>query len=129
MDAIGEPPPVVVATVEVAPPPASRGPFVWLLITSVSYQRNLLARPLALIPPEVTFDNYRMVLGMVRFHAEGQAAKILPSMLNSLIVAAAVTGVNLVIGTTAGYAYARIRVPLKTFSLFALLFMPTPFVF
>ena len=98
------------------------GPFVWLFITSVSYQRNLLARPLALIPPEVTFDNYRMVLGMVRFHAEGQAAKILPSMLNSLIVAAAVTGVNLVIGTTAGYAYARFRVPLKTFSLFALLF-------
>jgi multiple sugar transport system permease protein len=98
------------------------GPFVWLFVTSVSYQRNLLARPLALIPPEVTFDNYRMVLGMVRFHAEGQAAKILPSMLNSLIVAAAVTGVNLVIGTTAGYAYARFRVPLKTFSLFALLF-------
>jgi multiple sugar transport system permease protein len=98
------------------------GPFVWLFITSVSYQRNLLARPLALIPPEITFDNYRMVLGMVRFHAEGQAAKILPSMLNSLIVAGAVTAVNLVIGTTAGYAYARFRVPLKTFSLFALLF-------
>ena len=98
------------------------GPFVWLFVTSVSYQRNLLARPLAFIPPEVTLDNYRMVLGMVRFHAEGQAAKILPSMLNSLIVAAAVTAVNLVIGTTAGYAYARFRVPLKTFSLFALLF-------
>jgi multiple sugar transport system permease protein len=98
------------------------GPFVWLFITSVSYQRNLLARPLAFIPPEVTMDNYRMVLGMVRFHAEGQAAKIVPSMFNSLIVAAAVTIVNLVIGTTAGYAYARFRVPLKTFSLFALLF-------
>jgi multiple sugar transport system permease protein len=98
------------------------GPFVWLFVTSVSYQGNLLARPLAFIPPEVTLDNYRMVLGMVRFHAEGQAAKILPSMLNSLIVAGAVTIVNLVIGTTAGYAYARFRVPLKTFSLFALLF-------
>ena len=98
------------------------GPFAWLLITSVSYQRNLLARPLAFVPPEVTLDNYLMVLGMIRFHAEGQAAKILPSMLNSLIVAAAVTLVNLIIGTTAGYAYARFRVPLKTFSLFALLF-------
>ena len=98
------------------------GPFVWLFVTSVSYQRNLLARPLAFVPPEVTLDNYRMVLGMIRFHAEGQAAKILPSMLNSLIVAAVVTIVNLIIGTTAGYAYARFRVPLKTFSLFALLF-------
>jgi multiple sugar transport system permease protein len=98
------------------------GPFVWLFVTSISYQRHLLARPLSFVPPEVTFDNYRMVLGFVRFHAEGQAAKILPSMLNSLIVAAVVTAVNLAIGTTAGYAYARFRFPLKTVSLFALLF-------
>ena len=63
-----------------------------------------------------------MILGLVRFHAEGQAAKILPSMLNTLIVASVVTMVNLVVGTTAGYAYARFRFPLKTFSLFALLF-------
>ena len=98
------------------------GPFVWLFVTSVSYQRNLLARPLAFVPPEITLDNYRMILGLVRFHAEGQAAKILPSMLNSLIVASAVTVLNLAVGTTAGYAYARFRFPLKLLSLFALLF-------
>ena len=98
------------------------GPFVWLFVTSISYQRNLLARPLSFIPPETTLDNYRMILGLVRFHAEGQAAKILPAMLNSLIVASLVTALNLVVGTTAGYAYARYRFPLKTFSLFALLF-------
>ena len=97
-------------------------PFVWLFVTSISYQRNLLSRPLAFIPPEVTFDNYRMVLGLVRFHAEGQAAKILPSMLNSLVVAAVVTVINLAVGTTAGYAYARFRFPLKSLSLYALLF-------
>ncbi|HTG11904.1 MAG TPA: carbohydrate ABC transporter permease, partial [Candidatus Eisenbacteria bacterium] len=39
-----------------------------------------------------------------------------------LVVAAVVTVVNLVLGTTAGYAYARFRFPLKMFSLFALLF-------
>ena len=98
------------------------GPFVWLFVTSISYQRNLMARPLSFVPPEVTLDNYRMVLGLVRFHAEGQAARILPSMLNSLIVASAVTALNLIIGTTAGYAYARYRFPLKTLSLFAFLF-------
>jgi multiple sugar transport system permease protein len=97
-------------------------PFGWLLITSISYQRNLLARPLSFIPPEITLDNYKMILGLIRFHAEGQAAKILPSMLNSLTVAVAVTVVNLLVGTTAGYAYARFRFPLKTLSLFALLF-------
>jgi len=98
------------------------GPFIWLFVTSVSYQRNLLARPLAFVPPEVTLDNYRMILGLVRFHAEGQASKILPSMLNTLIVASVVTVLNLVVGTTAGYAYARFRFPLKLLSLFALLF-------
>src|SRR5262245_65331193 len=98
------------------------GPFVWLFVTSISYQKNLLARPLSLIPPEVTLDNYRMIFGLVRFHAEGQAAKILPSMVNTLIVATAVTALNLVVGTTAGYAYARFRFPLKTLSLYALLF-------
>lgn len=98
------------------------GPFVWLFVTSVSYQRNLMARPLPLVPPEVTLENYKMILGLIRFHAEGQAAKILPSMLNSLVVASLVTALNLVIGTTAGYAYARYRFPLKTLSLFALLF-------
>lgn len=97
-------------------------PFVWLFVTSISYQRHLLARPFSLVPPEVTFDNYRMILGLVRFHAEGQAGRILASMWNSLLVAAIVTGVNLVVGTTAGYAYARFRFPLKTLSLFALLF-------
>jgi multiple sugar transport system permease protein len=97
-------------------------PFVWLFVTSISYQRNLLTRPLAFVPPEVTLDNYRMIVGLVRFHAEGQAAKILPSMWNSLVVASMVTALNLVVGTTAGYAYARYRFPLKTVSLFALLF-------
>jgi len=82
-------------------------PFGWLFVTSVSYQRNLLARPFRLVPPEVTLDNYRMILGLVRFHAEGQAGKILASMWNSLVVALVVTGVNLAAGTTAGYAYAR----------------------
>jgi multiple sugar transport system permease protein len=63
-----------------------------------------------------------MILGLVRFHAEGQAAKILPSMLNTLIVATVVTVVNLVVGTTAGYAYARFRFPWKSVSLYVLLF-------
>ncbi len=98
------------------------GPFLWLFITSISYQRNLMARPLSFVPPEVTLDNYKMIFGLIRFHAEGQAAKIIPSMLNSLVVASLVTALNLLIGTTAGYAYARYKFPLKTLSLFALLF-------
>ena len=60
------------------------GPFVWLFVTSISYQKNLLARPLSFIPPEITLDNYKMILGLIRFHAEGQAAKIIPSITDDL---------------------------------------------
>src|SRR5262249_2614762 len=93
-------------------------PFARLFVTSISDPKNLLARPFTPVPPEVTLDNYRMVLGLVRFHAEGQAGKILTSMWNSLVVALIVTALNVVVGTTAGYAYARFRFPLKTLSLF-----------
>ena len=82
------------------------GPFLWLFVTSISYQRNLLARPFTLIPPEITAENYRMIFGLVRFHAEVQASRILPALLNSVIVAVAVTGLNLVIGSAAGYDHA-----------------------
>ena len=98
------------------------GPFAWLFVTSVSYQRNLLARPFSLIPPEVTTENYRMIFGLVRFHAEVQAARILPALLNSVLVAGAVTTLNLVVGSAAGYAYARCTFPLKQVSLFLILF-------
>src|SRR5207245_3083351 len=47
-------------------------PFAWLFVTSISYQKHLLARPLSFIPPEVTLDNYRMILGLVRFHARSE---------------------------------------------------------
>src|SRR5262249_27547721 len=98
------------------------GPFVWLFVTSVSYQRTLLARPFPLIPPEITAENYRMIFGLVRFHAEVQASRILPALLNSVIVALAVTTLNLVIGSAAGYAYARCAFPLKRVSLYTILF-------
>jgi multiple sugar transport system permease protein len=58
----------------------------------------------------------------VRFHAEVQASRILPALLNSVIVAGAVTTLNLVIGSAAGYAYARCAFPLKRVSLYLILF-------
>jgi len=50
--------------------------------------------PTKILLPELTLDNYRMIMGLMRFHAEGQAAKILPSMWNTLVVAGVVTAVN-----------------------------------
>jgi len=58
----------------------------------------------------------------VRFHAEVQASRILPALLNSVIVAFTVTTLNLAIGSAAGYAYARCAFPLKQLSLYVILF-------
>jgi ABC-type glycerol-3-phosphate transport system permease component len=33
------------------------GPFVWLFITSISNQRDLMVRPMPLIPPTLNLDN------------------------------------------------------------------------
>src|SRR5207244_4417758 len=57
------------------------GPFVWLLVTSISYQRNLMARPLSFVPPAVTLDNYRMVLGLGRCYSAWPDATVLRPIL------------------------------------------------
>jgi len=59
------------------------------------------------VPPEVTLDNYRMILGSSRFHAEGQAARS-SCPCGTAWCRPRLTGVNLVVGKTAGYAYARL---------------------
>lgn len=98
------------------------GPFVWLFITSISNQRDLLARPMPLIPPNPSFDNYAKILGFIDFHSQHQTAQILPSLINSVIVTILVTAINIAIGSAAGYAYARFRNRLMGATLFAILF-------
>ena len=99
------------------------GPFVWLFVTSISYQKNLMARPLAFIPPEVTLGQLPHGHGPHALPRRGPGRRrSCPRCGTRCVVAGVVTAVNLVVGTTAGYAYARFRFPLKTFSLFALLF-------
>jgi multiple sugar transport system permease protein len=98
------------------------GPFVWLFITSISEQRDLLMRPMPLVPPHPSLDNYAKILGLVDFHARHQTAQILPSMANSIIVSVVVTAINVVVGSAAGYAYARFRHRLMSATLYAILF-------
>lgn len=98
------------------------GPFAWLFVTSVSHQKHLLARPMRLIPPEVTFSHYQAILGFRSWYAQAQTEKIFPALVNSAVVALSVTAINLVLGTGAGYAFARYRFPLKRTTLVAILF-------
>lgn len=98
------------------------GPFLWLFVSSISEQRDLLARPMPLIPPNPSFLNYAKIFGLVEFHAQHQSAQILPSLGNSVVVTLIVTALNIVLGSGAGYAYARFRHPVMRITLYAILF-------
>lgn len=98
------------------------GPFIWLFIASISDQRELLTRPTPLFPAEPTLDNYRKILGLVEFQSRDQASQVLASMSNSFIVAVAVTAINVVFGSAAGYAYARHRSAWMSVTLYFILF-------
>lgn len=98
------------------------GPFLWLFITSISYQRDLLAMPTPLIPVNPTFENYEKILGLTEFNHADQARLVIASLSNSFVVAMAVTAINIVFGSAAGYAYARHRSRAMSLSLYLVLF-------
>ncbi|MFO1068098.1 MAG: ABC transporter permease subunit [Geminicoccaceae bacterium] len=88
----------------------SVGPFLWLLLMSLSPSVDLVRTPPTLIPNSLTLENYRFVLfpsGVSDGQGSQQAARVPIAIWNSLVVAVSVTIINLVLGSLAGYAYAR----------------------
>ena len=89
-------------------------PFSWLVITSFMHEREALTVPPQWIPDDPTLENYLTFLnpsgrrGIVGSRA---AEQILPSIVNSLIVATGAAILNLLLGTLAGYSFARLRFP------------------
>jgi multiple sugar transport system permease protein len=78
-------------------------PFLWAVSASFKSLAEISADGLNFIPRSFTLDNYREV-----FWKEPLFGRWL---LNSIIVAIAVTGSNLVFNSMAGYALARMNFP------------------
>ncbi|MHB9004951.1 MAG: ABC transporter permease subunit, partial [Coriobacteriia bacterium] len=89
----------------------SIGPFLWMVICSLVPATELLAKPPRFIPWPITFVNYEALFRLQAGAgglALGASAKQVPAgLVNSLIVSTSVTVISLVIGSLAGYAYAR----------------------
>lgn len=88
----------------------SFGPFLWLVLMSLSPSVDLVRIPPSLIPTSLTFENYRFVLfptGVSDGQGSVQATRVPYAIWNSLVVAVCVTAINLLLGSLAGYAYAR----------------------
>jgi len=84
------------------------GPFLWLIITSISLQRELLHVPPHWIPHQPTLKNYMsLIYGGERIMETASHFKY--SILNSLVVAGFVALICLAIGSAAAYSFARLH--------------------
>ena len=90
---------LLVAFVILAPP-------IWLFISSISTQNELISVPVHWIPQAPTFERYLAVLSAT---GSDSAAIFRVSMGNSLIVATLVTLLCVGLGSLAAYSFARMR--------------------
>jgi len=92
-------------------------PLVWLLISSVADLKELLKIPLQWIPENISFERYSKIL-----FSQGSESEFRKTMMNSFVVASAVTIICVSIGSLSAYAFSRLKFPGKDKILFLLLF-------
>lgn len=94
-------------------------PILWMALSSIQTERDLLTIPPEWIPSRPTLDNYDYVFrgvipssfeerGAVRSLVSQEVRQILPGLKNSTIVAGAVMIINLMLGAVAAYTFTRL---------------------
>jgi multiple sugar transport system permease protein len=112
-------------------------PVTWLVSSSFQNEREIVSRPPHWIPHEPTAQNFAAILGAkdrkvtyetrrVGDPATGgyipsTASDLLPAIGNSLIVAIVVAVLNLIVGSPAAYAMAKIRFRGRQASIYGIL--------
>jgi multiple sugar transport system permease protein len=89
-------------------------PFSWLVLTSFMHESDVLS-----VPPRIGWDSFTIGNYLTFIHASGIEAVVgsraaentLPGIFNSLVAATATAALNLILGTLAGYSFARLRFP------------------
>jgi multiple sugar transport system permease protein len=95
-------------------------PIVWLFLSTLQTQANLLSLG-SIIPSEVTLRHYIEIFKPAAFgEASGQSTFVL-ALRNSLFVSLGATGVAMLFGTPAAYAFVRFNIPRKRTLLLAVL--------
>jgi multiple sugar transport system permease protein len=78
------------------------GPLVWAVGTSLKEPADVFASPPQLIPNPFTLQGYKDVFTVLPFPR---------FLLNSIIVSVTIVALNVVLGTAAAYAFAKLRFP------------------
>jgi len=113
------------------------GPLVWMVSSSFQPENEITSKPPHWIPHAPTLENFRAIFvsnnEVVTYENRKQgdtasggfiqstAKNLLPSMLNSFIVAITVVILNLIISTPAAYAMAKIRFIGRSTSIYFML--------
>ncbi len=94
-------------------------PFVWLLISSFKYEKDIITFPPTIFASTATVENYQKVW---------TAIPLLSNLINTVIFAGGVMISSVFINSLAAYAFARMRFKGKNFFFyFVLLTMMMPF--
>ena len=96
-------------------------PIVWLIISSITPETQLLTVPLKWIPEHPSFDNYEAIITAAP-KADTTAGNFKVAVMNSLLIGSGVTVLCLLVGSLAAYAFARLDVPFGDKLIFVLLF-------
>ena len=106
-------------------------PVLWMFMTSIMQSVDLTAKPLKLIPETVTFDRFRQVFASSNSSDPAYVFRV--ALMNSFIIAAAVTLLSLVVGSLSAYAFAHVRFrgkgPLMLTILFTYMLPPAALIF
>jgi multiple sugar transport system permease protein len=95
-------------------------PILWMVLSSIQTERDLLTIPPQWIPSSPTLDNYNYVFrgiipssyeerGAVRSLVSQEVKQIPPGLKNSTIIALSVLVLNLIFGSLAAYSFSRLR--------------------
>jgi multiple sugar transport system permease protein len=96
-------------------------PIIWLLLSTIQTQASLVTLPAPIIPTELTLRNYVEIFKPAAFgQARGQSTFVL-ALRNSLVVSLGATGVAMLFGTPAAYAFVRFNIPHKRMLLLIVL--------
>lgn len=89
-------------------------PYVWLIISSLSFRIDLLTVPLRWIPTRLTVENYHGLF-FDRGSTTANVSLFLLSLRNSTIIAITATLISMLLGVLSAYALARLKFPGSNF--------------
>lgn len=83
-------------------------PFIWMVSSSLKFERDVMSIPIQWIPANPTWDNYKEIL---HIDTDGTNYHFLLSYWNSIKVTISATIVSVLTAMMSGYAFAKLRFP------------------